>query len=135
APRSGHPRPATRTWAVESAAGGGCDAATTLIEALRDPVPAVRARAAECLGPLRCPSAMEPLREALKDEDWSVRVCAACGFLRFEPESADALRAIERSLHGPTTGERCYTLRILRAAGPSALAARKLVEAVAEGAT
>jgi hypothetical protein len=70
----------------------GKDRIQVLVEALKDKDSVVRGIAAEALGKLKDPRAVEPLIGALKDEDWYVRKSAAeaLGELR-DPRAVEPL--------------------------------------------
>ena len=64
------------------------EAVPILLEALEDPVPAVRANVCWALGKLGDPRAIEPLIERLDDEDLSVQQDAQLALSQFDREDA-----------------------------------------------
>jgi hypothetical protein len=110
-----------------------------LILALKDPHKHVRALAAEALGHLADPLAIEPLVKALDDREWDVREAAIFSLGRFrDPQAVDALLPLLRDADREVRQATVHALELIndpRALTPLILALIDSEDTVRQAAT
>jgi putative membrane-bound dehydrogenase-like protein len=75
-------------WALDAIAGATPEASDPLIDALKSPIPDIRAQAARALGERKVPIALQPVAELLKDNEPSVRLQALIALGRIGSKEA-----------------------------------------------
>jgi HEAT repeat protein len=126
------PQPSPPDYSTWSAAAAliclGTNAIPSLVDAMDDGNPAIRAAAGQALcglagGALSTKDTARIFGRAIKDSDAEVRVYAAFALARIGPAASNSVPALIRALESPQNGHAPGTLFFVHAGAASALAA------------